>query len=85
MFAGPFNQQGKVRLAPVGREVIFSSGIYTYGSLRRAGLSRWKCTLASHSVSRARKRSFKGWGFWDSRICTALTGCTSRRRNVHRA
>jgi hypothetical protein len=29
----PSNQQGKARLAPVGREVIFSSGIYTYGSL----------------------------------------------------
>jgi hypothetical protein len=50
----PFNQQGKARLAPVGREVIFSSGIYTYGSLRPAGLSRWKCTLALPSVSRAR-------------------------------
>jgi hypothetical protein len=59
----PFNQKGKARLTPVRREVIFGSGIYTYGSLRPAGLSRWKCTLASHSVSRARKRSSKGWGF----------------------
>jgi hypothetical protein len=62
-FVDPFNQQGKARLAPVGREIIFGSGIYTYSSLRRAGLSRWKCTLASHSASRARKRSSKGWGF----------------------
>jgi hypothetical protein len=26
----PFDQQGKVRLAPVGREVMFGSCIYTF-------------------------------------------------------
>ena len=36
----PFNQRGKARLAPVGREVVFGSGIYTYSSLRPAELSR---------------------------------------------
>jgi hypothetical protein len=64
-----FNQQGKARLAPVGREVIFGSGTYTYGSLRPAGLSRWKCTLlASPSVGKTRKRSPSGWGFLESRV-----------------
>ena len=62
----PFNQQGKARLASVGREVIFGSGTYTSGSLRPAGLSRWKCTLASPSVSSARKLCSKGWVFLTS-------------------
>src|SRR5215203_2942645 len=53
---------GEIR-ASVGREIIFGSGIYTYGSLRRAGLSRWKCTLASHSVSRARSARQAGLYF----------------------
>lgn len=56
----PFDQQGKARLAPVGREVIFGSDIYTYGSLRPAGRARWKCTLASPSVSKARNLSVGG-------------------------
>jgi hypothetical protein len=64
----PFNQQSKARLAAVGREAIFGSGIYTYGSLRPAGLSRCRYTLASPLVSRARKRSSKGWVFLTSRV-----------------
>jgi hypothetical protein len=56
----PFNQRGKARLAQVGREVIFGSCTYTYGSLRPARLSRWKCTLASSSVSSARNLSVGG-------------------------
>jgi hypothetical protein len=59
----PFDQRGKARLAPVGREVIFGCSTYTSDSLRPGGLSRWKCTLTSPSVIRARKRSSKGWVF----------------------
>jgi hypothetical protein len=68
VFAGPFDQRGKAGLAPVGREVIFGRGIYTYGSLRPAGLFRWKCTLALPSVSRARKCNSKNWVFLDARV-----------------
>ena len=32
----PLHQRGKACLAPVGREVIFGCGIYTFGSLRPA-------------------------------------------------
>src|SRR5215212_9051936 len=38
-------------------------------------LAMGKCTWAPSSVSRARKRSFQGWDFWDSRVrprCFAL-------------
>jgi hypothetical protein len=56
----PFNQQGKARLAPVGREVIFGTYTYTYDLLRPAVLSRWKCTLGAPSVSKARNLSVGG-------------------------
>jgi hypothetical protein len=74
----PRETAGKVSVMPVTqphglpRDSLLAAFVLrtpaTKISLSWSNLSRWKCTWAPSSVSRARKRSFQGWDSWDSRV-----------------